>query len=152
MRLFTIAVLLLCSLPALAQRAKPSPTPVAAGIVAAPEAVRSSPAYAELLLRKTELTSELQSLSIEYTDEFPRIKEAKFAIALLERDLTRLATVPPADAGKLTLALGKLMLRRIEIETELGILLKSYKDEHPDVKRLKKKLEVFDAAVKEILG
>ncbi len=152
MKVSAIAFLLLCSLSVFAQKPKQSPTPVAAGIVAAPEVVRSSPAYAELLLRKTELRSELESLSIEYTDEFPKIKEAKFAVALLERDLTRLATVKPSDAGKLTLALGKLMLRRIEVETELGILLKSYKDEHPDVKRLKRKLEIFDAAVKEILG
>jgi hypothetical protein len=134
-----------------AQKAKPT-TPVTAGIVKASEAVRSSPAYAELLLRKTELTADLESLSLEYTDEFPKIKEAKFAIALLERDLTRLATVNAADAGKLTLALGKIMLRRIEVETELGILLKSYKDDYPDVKRLKRKLEIFDAAVQEILG
>lgn len=153
MKFLTIGVVVLGSaLIVAAQRPKSTPTPVPAGIVQANEAVRSSPAYAELLLRKTELTAELESLSLEYTDEFPRIREAKFAVALLERDLTRLAVVKPADAGKLTVALGKLMLRRVEVETELGILLRSYKDEHPDVKRLKRKLEIFDAAVKEILG
>lgn len=153
MKVVFIAMIALCVISVSAQRPKPKATPVpTAGIVEAPEAVRSSPAYAELLLRKTELTADLESLSIEYTEEFPKIREAKYAIALLERDLTRLATVKPADAGKLTLALGKLMLRRIEIETELGILIKSYKDEHPDVKRLKKKLEIFEAAIKEILG
>jgi hypothetical protein len=153
MKFVFLVMIALCAISASAQRPKPRATPVpAAGIVEAPEAVRSSPAYAELLLRKTELTADLESLSIEYTEEFPKIREAKYAIALLERDLTRLATVKPADAGKLTLAVGKLMRRRIEVETELGILIKSYKDEHPDVKRLKKKLEIFEAAIKEILG
>lgn len=118
----------------------------------APDAIKSSPAYAELLLRKTELSAELESLILEYTDEFPKVRESRYAIALLDRDLIRISTLKPTEAGKLTLALGKLMLRRIELETELGILLRSYKDEHPDVKRLKKKVEIYEAAIKEILG
>ena len=146
--LFVISV---CAVSAYAQRPKATPPSVSGGLVVVAESVKSSPAYAELLLRKTELTAELESLALEYTDEFPKIREAKFAVALLERDLTRLAATKATDAGKLTLALGKLMLRRVEVETELGLLQKTYKDEHPDVKRLKRKLEIFDSAVKDIL-
>jgi uncharacterized protein involved in exopolysaccharide biosynthesis len=116
------------------------------------DAIKSSPAYAELLLRKTELSAELESLILEYTEEYPKVRESRYAIALLDRDLTRIATIKPTDSGKLTLALGKLMLRRVELETDLGMLLRTFKDEHPDVKRLKKKIEIYEAAIKEILG
>ncbi|HEV8590798.1 MAG TPA: hypothetical protein VGQ55_01745 [Pyrinomonadaceae bacterium] len=120
--------------------------------IAIGDGIRSSPAYAELLLRKTELSAELESLILEYTEEYPKVRESRYAIALLDRDLTRIATIKPTDSGKLTLALGKLMLRRVELETELGMLLRTFKDEHPDVKRLKKKIEIYEGAIKEILG
>ena len=42
------------------------------------QAVKSSPAYAEILLRKTELESDVESLLISYTEDFPKIKENKF--------------------------------------------------------------------------
>jgi capsule polysaccharide export protein KpsE/RkpR len=60
--------------------------------------------------------------------------------------------VKPTDAGRLTLALGRMMLRKVELETELETLRAQYKDEHPDVRKLKRKIEVFESAIKEILG
>ena len=112
----------------------------------------STPAYAELLLKKTELQAELESLVQEYTEEFPRVKELRYVLNLVERDITRVSKVKPGDAGKLTLALGKLMLRRIELETELWKLQNNYKDEHPDVKRAKRKVEIYESAINEILS
>jgi hypothetical protein len=111
-----------------------------------------SPAYAELLLRKTELQSQLESLVLEYTEEFPKVKELRFVLGLLDRDVARIAKVKPADSGKLTLALGKLMIRRIELETDMWNLQRSYKDEHPDVKRARRKVEIYETAISEILN
>ena len=111
----------------------------------------SSPAYAELVLKRTEIRSDLESLTLEYTEEFPKVKELRFALTLFDRDLARIGKVKPADSSKLTLALGKLMLRSIEIETDLWNLQKSYKEEHPDVRRAKRKLEIYDSAIDEIL-
>ena len=112
----------------------------------------STPAYAELLLRRTELRSELESLLVEYTEEYPRIKEIRHVLTLFDRDITRINKVKSADSSKLTLALGKLMLRRIELETELWNLQKNYQEEHPDVKRAKRKIEIYESAINEILN
>lgn len=114
--------------------------------------VKATPAYAELLLEKTELESEIESLSIEYTDEFPKIKEARFKLAALQKEMDRMLAVKPADTGKLTVALGKLLTKKLDVETELWALRIKYNEEHPEVKRGKRKLEIFEAAIKEILG
>lgn len=112
----------------------------------------ASPAYAELVLKRTELRSELESLILDYTEEYPRIKEIRFVLALLDRDIGRINRVKAEDSSKLTLALGKLMLRRIELETELVNLQNNYKEEHPDVKRAKKKVEIYESAINDILN
>lgn len=115
-------------------------------------AVRSSPAFAELLLRKTDLESELEALILDYTEEFPRVVALRSELAVMKRELERVLAVKPSEAGKLTLALGKLLVKKIELETDLGALLKNYKEEHPDVRRAKRKLEIYENAVREILG
>ncbi len=119
---------------------------------ASQKAFRSSPAYAELLLRRTELSSTLESLILEYTEEFPKIIEIRHVLKLIDRETERIAKVKEAEASKLTLALGKLIIRKIELETELWSLQRSYKDEHPDVKRAKRKLEIYETAIGEILS
>jgi capsule polysaccharide export protein KpsE/RkpR len=113
--------------------------------------VRSSPAYAEVLLRKTELLAEVESLSADYTDENPKIVGLRYEVASLEKLIDRLLSLKSSDAGKLTIALGRLMVRRASLDADLDRLLKSYNKDHTDVKRVKKKLEVYDAAIKEIL-
>ncbi len=115
-------------------------------------AASASPAYAELLLRKTELRSDLESLILEYTEEFPKVKEFRFVLGVIDRDIARLAKVKPADSGKLTLALGKLIVRRIELETDMWNLQRNYKDEHPEVKRAKRKVDIYETAISEILN
>ena len=89
---------------------------------------------------------------VEYTEEYPRIKEIRHVLTLFDRDIARINKVTPADSSKLTLALGKLMLRRIELETELWNLQKNYQEEHPDVKRAKRKIEIYESAITEILN
>jgi len=44
------------------------------------------------------------------------------------------------------------MLRKVEIETQLDALRAQYKDDHPDVRKARKKVETYEAAIKEILG
>jgi len=115
------------------------------------QAVKSSPAFAEILLRKTELAAELENYLTDYTDEFPKVKELRFELDLLTKEMNRILAVNAADSTKLTLALGKLMLRKIELERDVWNLRKQYNDEHPDVKQAKRKVEVFEAAIREIL-
>jgi uncharacterized protein involved in exopolysaccharide biosynthesis len=113
-------------------------------------AVKSSPAYAELLLRRTEREAELEEFLIDYTDEFPKVKELKFEIELLQKVLERISAVSDANALKLSPALGKLLVRKTELEVELWNFSRQYNAEHPDVKRAKRKIEVYDKAIKDI--
>lgn len=126
----------------------PQPSPTAGPA----ENVRSSPAFAEILLRRTEFEAEVESLILEYTDEFPKVKELRQGILLLNKESDRLFKVKPEKADSLTLALGKLMVRKVEAEVDLWRLQQSYADGHPDVKRARRKLEIFEKAIKEILG
>lgn len=132
------------SQPAANKRPDAEKTPV--------NAMAGSPAFAELLLKKTEVQSDLESLVLEYTEEFPKVKEHRFVLGLIDRDILRLRKVQQVDSGKLTLALGKLMVRRIELETDVWNLQRTYKDEHPEVKRAKRKVEIYETAISEILN
>lgn len=150
---FTFVSLSLFCGVALAQKGKAvvpqaSPSPTAGPA----ENVRSSPAFAEILLRRTEFEAEVESLILEYTDEFPKVKELRQGILMLNRESDRLFKVKPEKAESLTLALGKLMVRKVEAEVDLWRLQQSYADGHPDVKRARRKLEIFEKAIREILG
>ena len=115
-------------------------------------AVKSSPAFAEIILRKTELESELESLLVSYTEEFPKIKEIRFEIDSLKKESERLSAVKYTEASKLTLALGKLIVRKAELETDLWNLRKKYDETHPEMKRARRKIEIYESAIKEILS
>ncbi len=115
------------------------------------QAIKSSPAYAELLLRKTEQTAELEDLLVEYTEEFPKVQQLRAELALLEKEMKRILAVNPSETSKLTLALGKLMLRKVELELDFEKVQKQYTDDNSDVKQAKRKVEIFESAIKEIL-
>lgn len=115
------------------------------------QAIKSSPAYAELLLRQTERQAELEELLLDYTDEFPKIKEIRFELGLLQKQMDKISAVSASDAAKLSLALGKLLVRKTELEVEVWNLLRQYNAEHPEVKRAQRKADVFDKAIREIL-
>lgn len=117
-----------------------------------PPTYRSSPAYAELLLKRTEMMAELEAVLLEYTEDYPRVRDIRHALTLIERETTRLNNVKAADHSRLTLALGKLINRKIELELELWILQKNYKDDHPDVKRAKRRVEIYETAIAEVMN
>jgi|GEM_PF-789803 len=134
-----------------AQESQPKPTATPARS-SEPGPIKSSPAYAEVLLRKTELEADLLSFAEDYTDQNPKVIDARFELATLSKDIDRLFAVRPDDVQKLTLALGKLIVRRAAVETELNRLLRTYKPDHPEAKRALKKAELFRDALKDILG
>jgi hypothetical protein len=118
----------------------------------AAQIIKGTPAYAEVLFRRTELEADLESLLVDYTEDYPKIKEIRLELSLIKKETDRLLAVKQADASKLTLALGKLIVRKITLQTELEALLLQYKDEHPDVKRARRRVAIFEGAIKEILG
>ena len=123
--------------------------PVSSRVIS--QAIKSTPAYSEVLLRKAERESQLEEFLLDYTEEFPKVKEIRFELDSLQKEMTKILAVNASETGKLTLALGKLIVRKTELETDLWNLRRQYNDDHPEVKRAKRKIEVFDKAIKEIL-
>ncbi len=113
--------------------------------------IKSTPAFAEILLRRTERESELEEFLLDYTEEFPKVKEIRLELGLIQKAIDKILAVNAFEAGKLTLALGKLIVRKIEIETDLWNLRRQHADDHPEVKRARRKAEVYERAIKEIL-
>jgi hypothetical protein len=151
LRFFVIAFFLLaCAAVGNAQTGN-SPAKNTAALKATEKALKSSPAYAEILLRRTELEAALEDLLVRFTEDYPKIKETRYESALLEKELNRLLTVKPEEASKLSQALGKLIVRKAELETDLWALQQRYSDEHEDVKRAKRKVAAFEKAIREIL-
>lgn len=149
MRLFLSVVLMLIGLSiASAQSQAKSDQPI--GKEVGP--IRSSAAYAEVLLRKTELQADLESLLGDYTEQNPKIIDIRFELAALAKDIDKMFAVRPSETGKLTAALGKLVLKKAGVETELARMLRSFAEDHPEVKRMKRKVEIYSSAIKEILG
>ena len=113
--------------------------------------IKSSPAFAEVLLRKTELAADLDAVSEQYTEQNPRILDLRFEIAALDRSLEKIYGVKPSETGKLTLALGRLIVKKAELETNLNRLSRSYNKDHQEVKRAKRRVEIFENSINEIL-
>jgi uncharacterized protein involved in exopolysaccharide biosynthesis len=142
---FVLSLVLFSSLFVHAQNkpvAKPTPTTNL-------QAVKSSPAYSEVLFQKTELAAELEKLLLDFTDDYPKVKDLRFEIGVLQKDLDKI--LASADASRLTQALGKLMVRKAELAADVFKLQRQYSDDHPEVKRARRKVEVFEQAIKEIL-
>ena len=113
---------------------------------------RATAAYAEVALRRAEMEADLESLLLDYTDDFPRVKELKFALGRMKAESDRLTAIPATEKEKATTALGRLVVRKIDLEIELWKLQQNYAEGHPNVKRARKRVEVFENAIKEILG
>ncbi len=112
---------------------------------------KASAAYAEVLLRKTELAAEVEAIGPDHTDESPKMIDLRFEIAGLERYLAKMLTLVPGDTPRLTTALGKLIVKRMALDAELNGLSRTLNPAHPDYKRAQRRLAVFDAAIKDIL-
>lgn len=116
------------------------------------DALKSSAAFAEVLLKRTELEADLESLLVEYTEDYPKVKQERFELDLIVKESDRLLATKAGDAAKLSAALGKLIVRKVELQGDLWNLQQQLGDAHPDVKRAKRKVEIFERAIKEILG
>jgi hypothetical protein len=65
--------------------------------------------------------------------------------------MKRLLEVELDDASKLSPALGKLIVEKVSLEIGLWKLLQKYNEDHPEVKRSKRKIQVYENAIKDVL-
>ena len=113
--------------------------------------IRSSAAYSEILLRKTEIQADLESFLEDYTEANSKIVDLRVEMNVLDKSLEKVFAVKPTETAKLTLALGKLIVRKATLETDLARLIRSYNKDHPEVKRARRRVEIFETAIKEVL-
>ncbi len=113
--------------------------------------IRSSAAYSEVLLRKTQIQADLEAFLADYTEANPKIIDLRTELAAINKSLEKIYNVKPTETGKLTLALGKLIIDQARLQTDLARLLRSYSETHAEVKRAKRKVEIFESAINEIL-
>ena len=113
--------------------------------------IKSSPAFAEVALRKAELQAELESLLADYTEANPKIVDIRTELASINKSLERIYAVSPSETGKLTAALGKMIVKKATLDTDLARLLRTYGKEHTEVKRAQRKVDSFETAINEIL-
>src|SRR3954454_16541561 len=72
-------------------------------------AVKATVAYADVLLRKTEVQADLDAFGQDYTETNPKILDLKAEFASLEASSNRLLTIKAPQLDRLTDALGKMM-------------------------------------------
>lgn len=115
-------------------------------------AIKGTPAYAEVLLRKTELLADLEAYSPDYTEANPRMLELRAELASIDKSLTRVLAVKAVDFARLTEALGRMMVKKASLEADLSHLSRQYNKDYPDVKRAQRRVELYESAINDILG
>jgi hypothetical protein len=114
--------------------------------------IKGTSAYAEVLLRKTELLADLEAYTPDYTDANPKILELKAEMVSIDKSLGRILAVKPAQAGRLTEALGRMMVKKASIEADLSHLSRQYNKDYPEVKRAQRRVDLYESAINDILG
>lgn len=108
-------------------------------------------AFAEVFAQKVETEAELKILSVEMTDDAPQITEKKMQHDFLQREIEWLENLPTTMQSKMTLALGKMIVRKIQAEVDEKMLTKNYADEHPLVKKARARLVIYKNEIDKLL-
>ncbi len=119
---------------------------------AEPAHVAASAAYAEIALRYVEVSAEIEAMLEDYTESHPSVVTARLVWASLVSDNLRLRNVKSEEAGKLSAALGRIIVRKADLLAEYKSLERQYPADNPEVRRAKKRYEYFATVVDEILG
>jgi hypothetical protein len=148
-------VFLFFSSAAFSQTGKPpkataTPTPSAASTSGA-NSIKSSAAFIELTLHKANIEADLLDMLTEYTDEYPKVKELKLEIQFVQAELVSLQELNVAVLPRLTESFAKLLLQKIKMQVDLAQLRAIHKDDHPDVKRAMRRVDIYEKAIKDVL-
>lgn len=114
--------------------------------------IKGTPAYAEVLLRKTELLADLDAFTPDYTEANPKMLELRAELASIDRSMTRILAVKPPQASRLTEALGRMMVKKAALEADLQRLSRQYNKDYPEVKRAQRRVDLYESAISDILG
>lgn len=113
--------------------------------------VQTTLAYAEVFAQKVEAEAELKVLMIDMTDDAPQVREKKLRRDFLQREIEWLEKLPAALHPKMTLALGKIIVRKVQAEVDQKMFAENYADEHPLIKKARARFAVYKDEIDKLL-
>lgn len=149
--LFIALVFLFFSSAAFSQTGAPAKAGPAKPGAPAGNPIKSSAAYIELTLHRADTEAELLDMLVEYTEEYPKVKQLKLEVAFVQTELDNLLKLDASLLPKLTESFAKLLLQKVRMQIDLAVLRVAHKDDHPDVQRALRRVEIYEKAIKELL-
>ena len=133
---------------------KPVTTATATTVTVPPPTVSKvadTAAYAEVYAARVEAEADLKVLSMDLTEETVQVREKKLERDLLAREIRWLEALPSNSHDKMTLALGRLLVRKTQSEVSLKMLSENYADDFPAVKKARTRIGVYNGEVQKLL-
>jgi hypothetical protein len=113
--------------------------------------VADTGAYAEVYAARVEAEADLKVLSTDLTEETIQVREKKLERDLLAREIRWLEALPLVSHDKMTIALGRLLVRKTQAEVSLKMLSEKYAESFPTVKKARTKIEVYNNEIQKLL-
>lgn len=113
-------------------------------------AIKTSPAYCLLVLEKVKAEANLYDFQARYFPSASGAEGKKQAVASLKREMQRLRAQPLSNVSLLTEAYGKLLLRKVELETRLADLGKLYTSDWPETKKTRYELAALKRELRQL--
>lgn len=110
-------------------------------------AVKATPAYEMLIVRRAAIRAELVEQKETLTSQHPDVERTGYELSLLDMEIEKMLGSERSQISKLTRVYGQLILRKIDLQMEEHELRNQLTPTHPDLK--KKRIEL-DAIQQEI--
>ena len=115
-------------------------------------AVRSTPAYGMLVMRKVAVEADLADLTNKLTATHPSVINKRFELRAINREMKKLVAVENASETRLSGTVGNLILQRVALEVQINYLASHVTFKHPDLKKLRVELTALNREIQNILS
>ena len=114
-------------------------------------AIKTSPAYAALVLAKVKAEAEAFEMRQKYPPTWPGYQAKQFAVAALDREMRRMRAWPASRVPALSEAYAKLLLHKVELEGQVITLRQTYGPEWLGRRAKEYELAVMRRELKELM-
>ena len=112
-------------------------------------AKNSMPAFEELALHEAKIKSELNQLLLEFMPEAQEVLIKRFELHLTRLEMAKISAMPESKKPLLTFVFGKLLVRKVEAETELQNTIANYEIDSFQTRRQALKLQDIEKEISE---
>ena len=114
-------------------------------------AVKVSPAYCALILEKVKAEAEFYKFRQIFTATQSGYKSKAYTVTALQREMKRLRATPASRLPLLTESYAKLLLRKVQLESNLTDLQANYTPDWPETKTTKYELTALRRELRDLL-